>query len=115
MPRHPSARILRNQVNFFRAVPSQDPDGAPSYSQVGERSYQCSIQPSKTEVVDEQDRITILTVYELIFAENPNLNPRDKLVWNDIDNGITHTAFCNDTNNEAGRGMAWYVTAVERQ
>ncbi len=115
MPRHPSARIIRNSVSFFRALAQQDPDGAPAYSQIATRTLQCSIQPEAIEVVDDQGRVTISTMYEIVFAENPGLNPRDKLVWNDIDNGITHTAYCHATRNEAGRGMAWYVTAGERQ
>ncbi len=67
------------------------------------------------EVVDEQGRVITLITYDVMWPFGPTLNARDKLVWNDTDSGIVHTAFVQGTENEAGRGMAWFTTAVERR
>ncbi len=117
MPRHPSPRVCRNLADLFRAIPGQDADGAASYSQVpNQTAIPCSFQPITTdEVVDEQGRVISYVKYDVIWPFGPTLNARDKLVWNDTDSGIVHTAFVEGTQNEAGRGMAWLTTAVERR
>ncbi len=117
MPRHPSPRVCRNLASLFRALPQQDADAAPQYNDVPVAvDVPCSFQPMSTEeVVDEQGRVISYITYDVIWPFGPTLNARDKLVWNDTDSGIIHTARVQGTQNEAGRGMAWLTTAVERR
>ncbi len=117
MPVNPSPQICQNEADLYRAQAGQDADGAPAYSQVPNLSgIPCSFQPMETnEVVDEQGRVITLITYDVFWPFGPNLNARDKLVWNDTGTGVVHTAFVEGTQNEAGRDMAWLTTAVERR
>ncbi len=117
MPVNPSPQICRNRADLYKALPQQDADGGPQYLDVPSlTSIPCSFQPMSTEeVVDEQGRVISYITYDVIWPFGPMLNARDKLVWNDTDSGIVHTARVQGTQNEAGRGMAWLTTAVERR
>ncbi len=117
MPVNPSPQICQNTIDLYRALPQQDADGAPVYLNIPTvTGIPCSIQPMATsEVIDEQGRVITYITYDVIFPSAPGLNARDKIVWNDTGSGVVHTAFCEGTQNEAGRDMAWLTTAVERR
>lgn len=115
--RSPTARILINSVNVFKATMGRDTDGGVSYTYPTSPSlagWKCSVQfGGVAEVVDDQNRVAQVNQYSIISASNPGVSPRDKLVW--IDNGgVTRTLFAQATTDEAGRGAAFVVHAIER-
>jgi hypothetical protein len=115
--RSPSSRVLMNKVSFFPEIQSQDPAGAPIflYSQTPMfANVPCSVQADGfEEIIDDQQRITRYTRYKIILGSYPHQIPRSKIVW--VDNGgVTRTLFSQAARDEAGRGGAFTVRAVER-
>ena len=114
--RSPSARVLINCVDIYRAVSGPDADGGPQYVYPPAPSLaqqSCSVQYVDTgEEVDELDRVSKVNWYHLIFVNNPHTRPRDKIVWNE--QGAIHTMFVeSNPPSEAGRGSAFFVRTKE--
>lgn len=115
--RSPSSRVLTNRVDVYPAVVGQDPDGAPqfTYAQTPRRAaVPCSVQVGDyEEVEDDQRRVTRYLTYKIMFGSYPFVKPRDKIVWVDR-GGVAHTLLVRAARDEAGRGGAFTVRAVER-
>ncbi len=115
--RGPSSRVLVNRVDIYVASPGRDADGGvqfPYPSTPTMRQVACTVQPGMTvEIEGEQQRITKLTEYKIMFASPQNLSPRDKIVWVDA-SGATRDLFVEADRDEAGRGAAFTVHATER-
>jgi len=82
---------------------------APTYPQVP-----CTAQAQGfAEVVDDQQRITQIVEWKILLGTAIVVSPRDKLVFIDQADGI-HTMFVEASRDEAGRGSAFTIRAVER-
>lgn len=115
--RSPSSRVLANRVDLYLATLGQDADGAPqwTYPAIPTRAgVACSVQAGAVEeVVDEQQRVTQERQYKVMFAAATLVKPRDKFVYVDS-SGVSHTLFARVERDEAGRGAAFMVRAIER-
>ena len=114
--RSPSARVLINTADVYRAMPGQDVDGGPSYNYppaATHRDCPCSAQPVATEEIIDQGRILRQTQWEVMFDRSVSVGNRDKLVITDP-NGRKHTAFVEIKQDQAGRGAAYVVYALEK-
>ncbi len=114
--RSPSARVLINCVDLYRASRGPDADGGPQflYNASPDLAGQAaSVQYVDTgEEVDELDRVSKVNWYHVIFSNNPQAKPRDKIVWKE--GNLTHTMFVeSNPPSEAGRASAWIVRAKE--
>ncbi len=115
--RSPSSRILINRVDVYRNISAQDAAGGPQFTYPAAPSLlglACSVQYRDTGL-DEQTfgRLTVVNIYHIIFAIDPKLKPRDKVVWRDAD--PVRTLFVeSNPPSEAGRRAAFVVRAVER-
>jgi hypothetical protein len=66
------------------------------------------------ETVDEQQRITQLQEWRLMFGfPFPAVKARDKIIYVDF-SGVTHTIFVEAARDNAGRGAALTVMCTER-
>ena len=115
--RSPSSRVLVNTIDIYVANPGRDTDGGvqfpfpsiPTYS-----SVPCTAQPQDFgEVIDDQGRITQLVEWKIMLGTNIVVNPRDMLVFRDQADGM-HTMYVEASRDEAGRGAAFTIRAVER-
>lgn len=115
--RSPSARVLINRCNIFLATEARDADGGVQYPYPASPNFAnvpCSIQPKASEEFGEQRRVTMLTVYRIIFGQAYPLNPRDMIQYKDF-SGVLRTLFVESIEDQAGRGAAFRVWAQERQ
>jgi hypothetical protein len=115
--RKPSARILTNRCDIYRNTSAQDADGGPQFTYPAVPSLAgqaCSVQYRDTGL-DEQTfgRLTVVNIYHIIFAIDPKLKPRDRVVWTDPSPNRTLFVESNPPS-EAGRRAAFVVRAVER-
>ncbi len=117
--RRPGSRSLNARVTLQHAQPGSDPDGGLTQTPV---TYQtdvpCAVGPGKPERdVEDFRRFTGLTEYELLFDDDPGLGLGDFILWpedpDDIDSKV-HNLVVKGVANQAGRGVAWLVTATER-
>jgi hypothetical protein len=108
---------LINRVDIYAAVAGQDADGGPTWTYPAvptRRQVACSVQAgSVEEVVDEQQRVTQERQYGVMFAAATLVQPRDKMVYVDS-SGVSHILFARVERDEAGRGAAFVVRAIER-
>lgn len=113
--RSPSARVLNQTCAIYRATRGQDTSGGASYSygSSASASLACSAQPHEFEEVYENDRVTQVRHWRLMFTVDPGLLSRDKVVWTDRA-GVTHTGFVQASRDEAGRGAAWTARVIEK-
>ncbi len=114
--RSPSARVLINTVDIYLNVAGPDNEGGPDFTFPSTPNFSkvpCTVQPTGTETVDSQNRLTQIDFYNVIFGFVPNLSARDLMIWVDA-LGITHKLFVQNDTDMAGRGAAYMVTAVER-
>ncbi len=114
--RSPSARCLVNTVDLYPASPTQDRSGGLQYDYPGltRRGMPCSVQgKGPGEEVDEAGRITPVNTYHVIFATDPGLTSRDKLIQTDVTPNRTLFVQGNSPS-EAGRGSTFVLVAVER-
>jgi hypothetical protein len=118
--RSPSSRVLANRVDIYPAVAGQDANGAPQFTYAGSPASQvaCTMQAGDVEEVVEEDaggqqRITRLLHYRIMFGSPTGVKPRDKIIYTDLA-GIVHTLFAHVERDEAGRGAAFTVFAIER-
>lgn len=115
--RSPSARVLINRCNIFIAVEARDADGGVQYPYPSTPNYSnvaCSIQPKSSEEFGEQRRVTMLTVYRVIFRQFYPVSPRDMIQYKDV-SGTIRSIFIESIENQAGRNAAFRVWAQERQ
>lgn len=114
--RSPSARCLPNLVDAYPASATQDHSGGVQYVYAAAtlRGVPCSVQGKGAgEEVDEHGRITPVNMYHVLFATDPGLTSRDKLVQTDVT--PSRTLFVQgNTPSEAGRGSVFVLRAVER-
>jgi hypothetical protein len=117
--RSPSAKVCTNRCDIYVAANPTTADIAGGMvfaypSAPTARQVPCTIQATMIrEVVDEQDRITQVLEYKVMFAGFQNVSPRDKLLYQDPA-GTTHTLFVEVQRDEAGRGAAFTVRATEK-
>lgn len=114
--RSPSARVLIQRVNIFKAGPGRDTDGGVQYPYPALPTYPntpCTAQPIHVEETEDQGRITKIVDWKMMFGSYLGLSPRDQLVWLDP-TGTSHSAFAKADRDEAGRGGAFTIYAEER-
>lgn len=114
--RSPSAKVTINSVSIFHAVTGRDDVGGPTWTYPGTPDIACvacTVQPSAREVEDEQLRVTMVVVYYVMFSLYVDVRARDQILWTD-NGGKLRTLFVTSTFDEAGRGAAFTITAVER-
>lgn len=115
--RHPSARCLANVVTVYRYAPTQDVDAGAVFNQatatVLARSVPCSVQPARPDANygEDQDRVSQVNQYIVIFSVDYGINIKDVIVW--VDGSVTRTLSVVGSVNWAGRSSAWGVTARE--
>lgn len=109
--------IVDDTVDIYLATKGRGTDGDPTFtysSTPNQSGFPCSCQPLEAEeVIDEQGRLTEIMPYHVIFNDNPQVKPRDKIQWTDS-NGVTHLLFVRATRNEGGANSYWFVRAIER-
>lgn len=115
--RSPSARVLANRADIYAATSAQDGVGGPEFTYPDIATYlaePCSIQAGAVEeIVDEQQRVTQERQYKVMFGRQLGAAPRYKLKY--VDSlGVSHTLFARVERDEAGRGAAFVVRAIER-
>ncbi len=113
--RSPSPRVMNQPCAVYPAVRGQDTTGGVQFtnSDAASSLLTCSAQPHEYEEVYENDRLTQLRHWRLMFATEPGLLPRDKVTWSDPA-GVSHTGFVLTSRDEAGRGAAYTVKVVEK-
>lgn len=116
--RKPSARVLANRVDLYRAVAGISGTGyKPTYSAYPDVvSIPCSVQPVALTAGEEGGprRVNVISAYRLIFDRDWDMDVRDKLAWTDS-LGVTRTLFVETTKDNAGRNAAFSIVAVEIQ
>ena len=113
--RNPSSRILKQSVNIYAAIKGQDRAGGPSYSYpvLTQYAVPCTCQPTGFSEIEENGRLTVMRQWRLMFGRDTAAGLRDKIIFTDPA-GVSHTLYVQATRDEAGRGMAYSVTATER-
>ena len=112
----PSSMVLINRCDIYPAVTGRDVDGGTTYTYPTRTgaSVPCSIQAQGVlEIIDDQQRITQLGEYKIMFANQQAVKPRDKIVYVDP-LGVMRELFVEAQRDEAGRGAAFTVRATER-
>lgn len=116
--RKPSARVLANRIDLYRAIPGVSGTGyRPTYPDTPDvSSIPCSVQPTQLVAGEEggPQRVNVINAYRVITSRDWNMGVRDKLVWTDT-LGVSRTLFVETTKDNAGRGAAFSVVAVEMQ
>lgn len=107
---------MNQSCQVFPGTQSQDGTGAVqfTYPAAATQMLNCSAQPHEYEEIYENDRITRVRHWRLMFVGDPHLSTRDKLIWTDSGN-VTHTGFVEVSRDEAGRGLAWTVRVTEKR
>jgi hypothetical protein len=113
--RSPSARVLIQSCSVYPAIATTDATGGIQFTYPSSASgaIPCTAQPREYEEAYENERVTLVRVWWLMFATDPGIRPRDKLTW-DEPGGLSHTGFTRASRPEANRGAAWSVTVVEK-
>jgi hypothetical protein len=115
---NPSPQILNCLVNIFIGTQAQDVEGAlqgsyPASPTMG--NVPCSVQYQDAVVVAENDRITTINTYWILFGIPVIQSPRMMIVWVDKTTGMSHTLFADGLPpSEAGRGGAYTIRAIEK-
>jgi hypothetical protein len=116
--RSPSSRVLINRIDIYVGVPGLDAVRAPQWTYPDLptlRDIPCTVQSlGPMEVVDDQNRITQTSAYMVMFASDPGVKPRDKIIWRDNTRTL-RTLFVQSSFDEAGRGAAFTIRAIEKQ
>jgi hypothetical protein len=112
-----STRVLDNICQVYAPIQGQDTDGGPQWTYAGIPTLAdqpCSTQAQEIEeLIDDQNRVTRYLRYKVMFGSPINLRPRSKITYVDAV-GVTRILFAQVTRDEAGRGAAFVVRAVER-
>jgi hypothetical protein len=107
--RGPSTKVRKNTVDIYVAntLPQGDTIGAPVWSYPPIPTYahvRCTAQAlGLKEVVDEQERVTQVVEWLLMFSINQPVSPRDMVLYKDTADGL-HTIFIETSKDNAGRG-----------
>lgn len=114
--RSPSSRVLANTVDIYAAAPGQDLGGGvqyiyPAYPTM--KGVPCSVQAGSVTEIMENDRITQKREYRVMFGSSIQVSARDRMIYTDSA-GIQHILSEHIVRDEAGRGAAFVVYAVER-
>ena len=115
--RSPSSRILNSRVDLYLGQSTQTDGGfkqvypaSPTTSQVP-----CAISLQGSETVFDQDRLTIVNTYRLLFAGPTGLSARDQVIWVDPIAGITHTLFVLGVPPSGANRQASYALMAEER
>jgi hypothetical protein len=115
-PKIPSL-LLTDAVDIYAGSKGRDSGGGidPVYpAQPTMPGVLCSVQwESVDEVVDDQNRVVRMNLYNVMFQNNPSVKARDKMIWQDS-GGVTHTLFVRSSVELTGEGQTWEVPVVER-
>jgi hypothetical protein len=115
-----SSRITgQNTISIYRNISGPDVDGGPQYAYASTPTYAnvpASVQYFDT-VEDEAgseglERVSQINRYKILLNFNPNVSPRDQIIW--VENGVTHTmVVVANPPSEAGRGNPFMIRAHE--
>jgi hypothetical protein len=108
--------VLNTTVNAYVGVLSTDAAGGVIYTfpTLTYPSEPASVQAHDiSEVIDAQERITQVLNYRIMLGRPLALIPRAQILWTDRA-GVTHTLFYEAQKDNAGRGAATTIKAVER-
>lgn len=108
---------MSNRCNIFIAGPGRDVEGGVQFPYPATPSFAdipCTIQGRASEIIDDQRRITQLTTYRIIFAQQYPVSPRDMIQYTDA-RGASRTIFIESIEDMAGRRSVFTVYATERQ
>ena len=114
--RSPSAKVLINTCNIYNSNSTRGPSGGIQFPYPTIPTYAnqaCTIQGKAREVVDDQNRITQLTEFLIIFPVFVVVDPRDKITFFDANN-VLRTVFVESIEDMAGRGAAFKAYCQER-
>lgn len=65
------------------------------------------------QIVDDQDRVTQVYEWKIMFASFLGLTPRDQIAFVD-GGGVVHTVLFEAIRDNANRGAAFTIKAIER-
>ena len=110
----PTSNALRNLINIWRLLPTQDGDGAVEGDQWTQifANVPCSAQVYTVDREDRHGGIRQITEYRFMIGVNPGVLVGDRIDWSD-DLGILRKLSVIGQQNLAGRGCAWYLYAEE--
>ena len=109
----PSRNALRNVINVYRLLPSQDEDGAPENTwTLLFSNLRCMVTPDDLVREDRHAAIREITQYRIIIGTNPGCQVGDKVLWVD-DLGVTRTISVVGMRSMAGRGAAFHLFGEE--
>lgn len=112
--RSPSGRILDQTVDVYATAAGSDADGGPRFTPSGgATTLACSAQPGEFFETQENSRVTKQREWRLIFGVPVSISPKDQIIHVDRA-GISHTLFAEADRDEAGRGGAYSIRAVEK-
>ncbi len=115
--RSPSAKVLENRCNIYLSTgPGRDSDGGVTFpypSIPSQANVPCTAQPVSTTEVQDQDRITMMTQWRLMFANFIQVSPKDLITFTD-GGGVLRTVIVDAQRDEAGRNAAFSIYATER-
>ncbi len=112
--RSPSQRVLINRVDIYRATTGRDLDGGVKFPfSLVAQGVPCTAQAQSFGEDNSLERITEVNEWKVIFGAEQNVSPRDKLVLTDSQ-GVLRTLIVEASRDEAGRGAAFTVRAVEK-
>lgn len=111
----PSSWVLANTCDIYPATIGQDIEGGATFVYPASPSAQlaCSAQPNEVVETIGDDRMTRETTWRIMFGAPTGIKNRDMIIITD-DAGVRHTAFAHIEQNQAGRGSAYVVYAVEK-
>lgn len=115
--RSPSAKVLINRCNIFLASGAgRDTDGGvtfpyPSIPTLA--NVPCTAQPVSTFEVEDQQRITMMTQWRIMFGAFVPVSPKDQITFLD-GGGVLRTVIVDAERDEAGRNAAFSIYATER-
>jgi hypothetical protein len=117
--RGPSARVRRNAVDIYQALdtPVAGSSGGPVYFYAATPNFpgvRCTAQAiGLREGVDEQNRVTVFVDWLLMFSRDQQVDARDMIIFVDQYN-VSHTMFVETERDNASRGGAFTVRALEK-
>ena len=114
--RRPSARILADSIDVYRATWVQDRSGRSSPSYGSTPTYAgvpCTAQPGGYVEVSDQGVLTTQKEWRFILGESVAVSPRDRITFTDM-RGVSHTVYVEASRDEAGRGMAFSIKGLEK-
>lgn len=114
--RKPSNRVLIQTCQIYVPRPTQDRSGGyvPSYpASPTYRDVPCSAQPGGFTEEFDQGVLVQRKEWRLILKDGYRVANRTKIVFTDAAN-VSHTLYVMADRDEAGRGAAYSIKAIER-